>query len=191
MSAPEALREDRDAGRVSSLEEARKQRRLGELARAHRDFLRGLAAKLCRSHFDPDDLVQDVLERAIHHFDRLPPDTNHRAWMARVMHNLFIDKIRRRDAAPGVTPIDDVPIATPPPEDVVWWQNLDAGDVRAGVAELPDELRDAFVLFAFEGCSYQDIAARLGVPKATVGTRILRARRRLKELLTRAAGEEA
>jgi len=190
MSAPEPLREDPGKAPVSSLEEARKQRQLGELARAHRDFLRGLAAKLCRSHFDPDDLVQDVLERAIQHFDRLPPDTNHRAWMARVMQNLFIDKIRRRDAAPGTTPIDDVPVATPPPEDVAWWENLDADDVRARVAELPVELRDAFALFAFEGCSYQEISARLDIPKATVGTRILRARRRLKELLTRAAGEE-
>ena len=38
-------------------------------------------------------------------------------------------------------------------------------------------------LHALEGRSYQEISERLGIPKATVGTRLIRARRKLKELL--------
>jgi RNA polymerase sigma-70 factor (ECF subfamily) len=38
-----------------------------------------------------------------------------------------------------------------------------------------------------ERCSYQEISARLQIPLATVGTRILRGRRRLRSALARAA----
>jgi RNA polymerase sigma-70 factor, ECF subfamily len=175
------IREDPTGAAVNSIEDVRRQRRLDEIVRAHGDFLRRLAVRLCRSTFDPDDLVQDVLERTLQNVDRLPADVDHRAWMARVMRNLFIDRVRRRASAPVATALEVEPSA-PPPEQRAWWEQLDLDDVRARLGELPDELRGAFELFALEGCSYTEIAARLGIPKATVGTRILRARRKLRDL---------
>jgi RNA polymerase sigma-70 factor, ECF subfamily len=186
MSKIGVIQEHSTAASVTSVDDARRQRRVDELCREHGGFLRRLAASLCRSSFDPDDLFQDVLERTLHHFDRLPPGVDHRAWMARVMRNLFIDRVRRRATAPAAVELDDEPVSPPPPEDVAWWETLDADDIRARLREIPEELREAFALFALEGCSYQDIAARLGIPKATVGTRILRARRRIKQLFDRA-----
>lgn len=190
MSRLRVQQEDRAGDPVYDLDELRRRRRLDALAREHRDFLRALAGKLCRSQFDPEDLVQDVLERTVQHFDELPPDTNHRAWMGRVLHNLFIDRCRRRAARPATTVAEDVPLVAPSPEERAWWQDLGAEDVRRGMAELPDELRAAFALHTFEGCSYKEIAARLDIPIKTVGTRILRARRRLRELLTRAEARD-
>jgi RNA polymerase sigma-70 factor, ECF subfamily len=155
----------------------------------HHEFLRGLARKLCRGHFDPDDLVQDVLLKTVASFERLPPDVNHAAWMARVMKNLFIDRVRARASAPSPVDVEDVPLSAPPPEERTWWQELSAGDVRTAAQELPAELREAFERYAFQRQSYKEIAAALGVPVATVGTRVLRARRRLRALLGGAADE--
>lgn len=143
-----------------------------------------LARRLCRSHFDPDDLVQDVMETTIKEIDRLPEDTNLRAWLTRVMKNRFIDRTRRRKAAPSTSPIEDVMVAAPAAAATEWWETLDAEDIRRRLDELPTELRVVFELFAFERASYQQISERLGVPKGTIGTRILRARRRLKRLFT-------
>ncbi|MBC7973464.1 MAG: sigma-70 family RNA polymerase sigma factor, partial [Myxococcales bacterium] len=89
----------------------RRQHQLDQLVREHGQFLRRMAARLCRRNFDPDDLVQDVLERTLQHFDRLPPGVDHRAWMTRVMRNLFIDHVRRRASAPASTPLDVEPAA--------------------------------------------------------------------------------
>jgi RNA polymerase sigma-70 factor, ECF subfamily len=149
----------------------------------HQAFLRGLARKLCRGHFDAEDLVQDVLLKAVANFDRLPPDINHAAWMARVMRNLFVDRVRARTAAPTRIDVDDVALTAPPPEQRSWWEELSTSEVRAAVAQLPEELRDAFERFEFQQQSYKEIAHELGVPVATVGTRVLRARRRLRALL--------
>ena len=181
-------REDRPPPSVVSLEDVRRQRQLDDLVRTHGEYLRRMATRLCRRNFDPDDLVQDVLERTMLHFERLPDGVDHRAWMTRVMRNMFIDRVRRRASAP-VASLEVEPVA-PPDEPAAWWEGLDAEDVRTRLAEVPEDQRRAFDLFALEGCSYQTIAERLGVPKATVGTRILRARRKLKQLFTRASGQE-
>src|SRR5262249_51826028 len=69
-------------------------------ARQHRPFLENLARKLCRGRFDKDDLVQDVLERALKGYGRLHPDVDGRSWLARIMHNRFVDVVRHHQRAP-------------------------------------------------------------------------------------------
>ena len=56
-------------------------------------------------------------------------------------------------------------------------------EVAAAIAALPQGERDALLLFAWEGMSYDEIAAALGVPIGTVRSRLNRARGRLRELV--------
>ncbi|HVV81708.1 MAG TPA: RNA polymerase sigma factor [Kofleriaceae bacterium] len=182
---------EQDAGaRVVEIDKARARQRFDRAVREHRPVLLDLARKLCRTHIDPDDLVQDVLETTLQNIAELPDDTNLVAWMTRVLRNRFIDRCRRLKTRGTQTPIDDVPVAAPVAEGEAWWQRLGSEDIRARLAALPAEQRAAFELFAFEGASYQDIAERLSIPKATVGTRILRARTKLKQLLTSEVRDE-
>jgi RNA polymerase sigma-70 factor (ECF subfamily) len=187
MSQRQLLREDPQGGSVTPLDDARRRQQQREhLTHEHGAYLRGLARKLCRSQLDPEDLVQDVFEKTLR--SPVPPDVNERAWLARVMHNLFIDKLRRRQARredPSAA-IED--LGTAPPEEQLWWETLTEEDVRAQVARLPEEQRTTFELFAFAGASYDDIAARLGIAKGTVGTRILRARQKIREQLAKERG---
>ena len=66
------------------------------------------------------------------------------------------------------------------------WARFSLDDVRAAVAGLPDDVRDTYRMFALEGRDYTAIAAAQGIPKATVGTRLHRARRHLRAALTAA-----
>jgi len=150
---------------------------IDDLSRAHGEYLRALARRLCRNHFDPDDLVQDTFVRSLSH--AIPEGANVRAWLARIMHNLFIDWIRRRDAR-REQELGEVPAASA--DDEQWWQRLTAEDVLAVLDRLPEDQRVAFKMFAFDGKSYDEIAAAQGIAKATVGTRILRARLRIREI---------
>jgi RNA polymerase sigma-70 factor, ECF subfamily len=158
---------------------------LAELTRAHGGYLRGLAQRLCRSQLDPDDLVQDVLERTLH--APVPDGANARAWLSRVLHNLFIDKLRRSHARrEDLVP---EPVEAAPVEVHLWWESLSEEAVRAQLAKLPEDQRVTFEQFTFDGKSYDEIAASLGIAKTTVGTRILRVRQKLRELLTRERGD--
>lgn len=164
------------------MDEARWRKRADELTRRHGEYLQGLARKLCRNQFDPDDLVQDLFEKTIRSPQAIPADANERAWLSRVLHNLFIDRLRRKNAR-REEPIDADPVAATTDERA-WWESITAEDIRAQLARIPSEQRVTFELFAFEGRSYDEIAAQLGIAKATVGTRILRARVKLRQLLT-------
>jgi RNA polymerase sigma-70 factor, ECF subfamily len=55
--------------------------------------------------------------------------------------------------------------------------------LEQAVAELPDTFRTVFVLREVEGLGNEETAEVLGVPPATVKTRLFRARRRLQEML--------
>jgi len=106
-----------------------------------------------------------------------------RGWLLTILTNTFLDALRRDKARPGEVALEIEPPAPPPDDEPAPWAAIDTDDVRAAVAQLPDDVRDTYRLFALEGRDYATIAAALEIPKATVGTRILRARKRLRELL--------
>ena len=184
MPKTSLVREDSPEASVSSIEEARRKRQIEALSREHGAYLLALARKLCKGHFEPEDLVQDVFVKTMR--TPIPDGADQRAWLARVTHNLFIDWIRRRNTR-REDELTDAP--APVPEERAWWQALTADQVRATLAKLPEDQRVTFEMFAFQGKSYDEIAAALGIAKATVGTRILRARTKIRDLLIAERGD--
>ena len=56
-------------------------------------------------------------------------------------------------------------------------------DVATAIATLPQEERDALLLFVWEGMPYEQIATALDIPVGTVRSRLSRARGRIRELV--------
>jgi RNA polymerase sigma-70 factor (ECF subfamily) len=166
--------------------------RFQRLFHDHEAVVLALARKLCRSHFDADDLTQDVFERALRHLHRLTPGTSERAWLCTITRNLFIDRVRRRRTMPqtgdGQADEAPAPVADEPPPP---WRTLELEQLRRAVDRLGHKLREVYVMHAFEGIDYTTIAARLAIPKATVGTRLMLARQKLKQLLLAETGADA
>lgn len=157
------------------------------LIQEHLPVLHARAVQLCRRQGDPDDLVQDAIERALRKRSQVKDPTRIRGWLLTILTNTFLDRLRRRRGR------DEVPLDTELPAPVIDapspWELLSVDDVRAAVAELPDDVRDTYRRFALCGEDYVNISAALGVPKATVGTRISRARKRLRALLVARLGD--
>lgn len=164
--------------------------RFEDAVRAHEPELTLLAERLGASKADARDLVQDTFERALRAWDRLPAGSNVRGWLVTILHNLFIDRCRRARRAP-TTPIAEE-IQAPPSEEVAVpaWADVTPEQLRAALGELDDEFRHAYQLHALEGRSYREIAERLGISMSTVGTRLLRARRKLRVILLRSVRAE-
>jgi RNA polymerase sigma-70 factor (ECF subfamily) len=159
-------------------------RELDALVRAHQAALLAFALKLCRQPQDAHDLVQDTFERALRAWSgSVPPPANERAWLCMVLHNLFIDRCRRAARAPRSANIDELQVPAREPDAPPAWSALTVDQVRAALEQVDPELRECYRLHELEGLSYAEIAARLGAPVSTVGTRIMRARRRLRALL--------
>lgn len=151
---------------------------------AHQRDLRLLARRLVDDPSAAEDLVQDTMERALRHRTGLRPHSNLRGWLTTILRNLAVDSSRRRRRLPALESIG--PQRDPPATAEASqprWSCITAGAVRDAVTELDPPFREVLKMHAFESRSYREIAATLGLPKATVGTRLHRARQKLRVLL--------
>jgi len=159
------------------------------LVREHEAALAAFARRLCGSAADGDDLVQDCLERALRRFDSFAPGTHGRAWLFTILHHAFIDRCRRRAAEKRVDGVDTSEVVAPEPAEPPVWASVTAEQFARAIDQLDQDFRSVYRLHA-EGRSYQDISAALGIPVVTVGTRLNRARSKLRRLLESALAAE-
>jgi RNA polymerase sigma-70 factor (ECF subfamily) len=153
------------------------------VVREHEAAMRAFALRLCRDPADASDLVQSAFERALRRWATFTPGTSARAWLFSILHNAFIDRCRRQAAGPRTACLEEVDVPAPPPSERSAWAEITPEQVSAAVARLEPEFLAVYRLHADEGLSYQQIGARLGIPVNTVGTRLARARRKLRALL--------
>src|SRR5689334_16660622 len=142
--------------------------------------LRAFAVSLTGSFDRADDLVQDTLLRALSHIDRFERGTNLNAWLFTILRNLFHSEYRKRRRE--VEDPDGGYAATlrSAPEQ---QSHLDFEDLRAALAKLPPDQREALLLVGAQGFSYEDAAVICGCAIGTVKSRVNRARKRLAELM--------
>lgn len=116
---------------------------------------------------------------------RADKGANVRGWILSIVHNRSIDYRRKEiDRGPGRTPIDDVEASLATPD--AWSEvgaRLEAEEVRAAMANLPDEQRRPIELSFFEGYSHAEIADRENESLGTVKGRIRLGLRKLSSTL--------
>jgi len=141
----------------------------------HIPRLRRYARALVGDPGAADDLVQDTLERALGKFHLWKPGTDLRAWLFTIMHNVFVNHVRRRREL-GV--LDDEALERPVRDSQDG--TLALRDLQRGLERLPADQREVLLLVVLEDMSYQEAATALGVPIGTVMSRLSRARDRLR-----------
>lgn len=155
-------------------------------------LLRSIARRLCRDDHDADDLVQDTFEHALRaDADAAAARANPRGYLVVILKHLFIDRCRALARQPTAALGDDAQhVASPEPAAEPAWSRVSIADVRAALEEIDAEYRRVYEMHVFEQRSYEDIALQLGIQRLTVGSRLTRARQRLRAVLCRKLGEE-
>jgi RNA polymerase sigma-70 factor (ECF subfamily) len=150
---------------------------------AHGDTVYRLALCRLQSRADAEDVYQDVFLRLLEQPDRHWDGEHLKAWLIRATVNRCADLGRFRLRRP-VLSLEEVPEIARPADDP-------ASELWEAVARLPEKLRTVVHLHYAEGYKTDEIAAMLGVPAATVRTRLRRARKKLKDLLGGIDDEES
>jgi RNA polymerase sigma-70 factor (ECF subfamily) len=101
------------------------------------------------------------------------------------MNNLFIDRCRKTKRTPKTEGIDELAVAAPQPAAPPAWANVTGEQIASALDRIGPEFRRVYELHA-AGKSYDEISGELKIPKNTVGTRLIRARKKLKEILLEA-----
>jgi len=144
--------------------------------------LRRYARALTGDRASADDLVQDTLERAWGKLHLWRRGSDMRAWMFSIMHNTFINHIRKNQLV-TVSMDDD---ALEVPTRATQEDFLEMRDLASAIGKLPYEYREVVLLIGLEQMSYEEAAQVLAIPMGTVMSRLSRGRDRLRALM---AGE--
>jgi RNA polymerase sigma-70 factor (ECF subfamily) len=145
--------------------------------------LRRYARALLRDASRADDLVQDTLVRALAKQHLWQPDTNLQAWLFTLMHNLYVNDVRRSVRDGAMVNVEDVSATLIATTDPTAFRQL--REVEDAIARLPDEQREVVLLIGLEGIRYDQAAAILRIPIGTVRSRLSRARDTLRKLFDR------
>jgi RNA polymerase sigma-70 factor (ECF subfamily) len=151
-----------------------------------------MAVRMCGNAADAEDLVQDVFLQAMRR--GVPPNLrNLHAWLTTSLHNLFVDHYRSATRRPSHESIkvqyaNFTQIEPDGPEP--RWTGITGNDIRDALGDIEPVYRDVYVLHTFDRLSYGQIAERLGIQRITVGTRLNRARKKLREVLVERFGLE-
>lgn len=146
--------------------------------------LRRYARALIRGdHSRADDLVQDCLERAWTRWHLWRRGSDMRAWLFTIMHNLYVNDVRRYRNGPSFVSLEhehhDIPGNGAATDEALVLEEL-----HAALATLPLDQRSILLMVSLEGMGYEEVAKITGVPVGTVMSRLFRARQHLRKILS-------
>ncbi len=144
------------------------------LAQTYADTILRLSYTYLKNTHDAQDICQTVFVRLLTHPQEFESPAHEKAYILRMTANACKDMLKSpwRRKTCGLEVCADVP--APEAED---------GSVLAAVNDLPARYRSVIYLYYYEGYPAAEIGKILGIPTATVHTRLARGRARLKTAL--------
>ena len=155
-----------------------------ELALPLFDQLYNFARWLTGDVTEAEDLVQETYVKALRGFSGFQLGTNFRAWMFRILRNTFLTS--RSGLKP--TAFDEQEFeelaSNHPTAEAMLIQQVDRAMVQQALAEFTVPFREILLLCEVEEMSYEEMAQVLSIPVGTVMSRLYRARKALRSLLS-------
>lgn len=177
----------------SKSKEVQKRKAFELEALPHMDALYRTALRMTKNQNDAEDLVQEAYVKAYRFWDKFEPGSNCRAWLFKIMTNIFINDYRSKSRTPVSVNVDDIDdnflygqLANLGPEDNPerrLFAKIFDDDIKKAIEELPDDFRLVVVLSFLEGFSYQEIADIADLQLGTVKSRLHRGRKLLQKQL--------
>lgn len=130
-----------------------------------------------RDHAAAEDIVHDVLLRAVERQSQLRDDTKLAPWLYQMTRNAIADHHR------GGRPSEELPedLVAPEPESQVLSELAQC--LAPFIGRLPDTYREAFELSEVQGMTQQETARRLGISLSGAKSRVQRARGKLQDMI--------
>jgi RNA polymerase sigma-70 factor (ECF subfamily) len=145
----------------------------------HLDRLYRAAWALCGAREDAEDLVQETYARVLAR-PRLLRKEDDLGYLLRALRNTFLTQKRTESRRLRPGPLPDQLDLVADPRTREPQGALEAAEVYAAIAALPDDFRDVVVAVDVTGLSYKEAARALRIREGTVMSRLYRARQQVQ-----------
>lgn len=153
-------------------------RLFNELAVTYTKDLQRYAYWLAGDRHTAEDLVQETLLRAWKSLHHLQNPKAAKGWLFTILRRENARRFERKQLQES-----DIPLESLEARDNYYDTSTEAFVLRRAIDELPAEYREPLVQQVIGGYSQKEIAEQLGISSAGVGTRLFRARNKLKQAL--------
>ena len=167
----------------------------GRIVAGCQNTVTAVALAITRDVQASEDIAQEAFLNAWQHLDRLHNPDSFLPWLRQIARNLARDHLRRHRQQPLDGANAELALAMaadpgPQPMHRVLDEEREAAAAEL-IAALPEDSREALLLFYREGQSSQQVAILLGITDAAVRKRLSRARQQVRDDLLRRFGEFA
>ncbi|WP_454831639.1 RNA polymerase sigma factor [Pseudoxanthomonas wuyuanensis] len=167
----------------------------GRIVMACQNTVTAIALAITRDVQASEDIAQEAFLKAWQQLDRLKNSTSFLPWLRQITRNLARDHLRGNSHRPLTGEGAEIaigmaadPAPTPSEQLLRTEQEIVATEI---ISALPEDSREALLLYYREGQSSQQVANLLGLSDAAVRKRLSRARGSVREEMLRRFGEFA
>ncbi len=163
---------------TNSADDFRKRQLFDDLYGRYQNDLRRYAQWLAGDRHIAEDLVQETLLRAWKSLDSLKSIGAAKGWLLTILRRENARRFER------FQPIEvNIPVESLSAGNRRYDTSTEAFVVRKAINGLADEYRIPLMMQVIDGYSQREISQRIGISSAGVGTRLFRAREKLRNLL--------
>lgn len=155
-----------------------REERFNQLIAVYMDDLYRYGYWLSGSHAVADDLVQETLVRAWKSMEKLNDTKAAKGWLLTILRRENARRFERKRPQESSIPTEELAANR---ED--YDTSTEAFVLRQALERLPEEYREPLLMQVVFGYSQKEIAAHLGISVAGAGTRLFRAREKMRGLL--------
>jgi RNA polymerase sigma-70 factor (ECF subfamily) len=165
---------------------------MAELYENYNTAMYNICIRMTGNPADAQDLLQDGFIDAFRHLGQLKEPGAFAGWLKRIVINKCIqfskthvrwDRLDHDDFDHERRAHNNISASTD--QESAWWQSIPLDIVQEEIKNLPNGCREVFVLFALEDFGHKEIGRSLGVSESTSKSQYQRARKLLKERLTK------
>lgn len=166
----------------------------GKLVERYQHHVFNLALRMVNNHEDARDITQETFIKAFKSLAAFRYECGFKTWINRIASNTCLDHLRRLrvdktrriiiPAAPYRETVENIPDdnRSNPEEKIIQGER--AAAVKKALGSLPETYRLPLLMQHYQKMSYYEISTALNIPEKTVATRLYRAKKMLKKLLS-------
>jgi RNA polymerase sigma-70 factor (ECF subfamily) len=157
-----------------------------DLYRAHLRDVYSYSYYRIGNHHDAEDLTEQTFLQAYRHFERAQRESDGRPlrpWLIRIAHNLAANYYRDRSRRPQTHIDDDTVLPALHTTETLVEGRDELKRILEGVAQLPDDRREALIMRFALGMDNREIARAMGRTDGATKVLLHRATRQLEQIV--------